>query len=88
MELKSRWQQALAQFSRYKSSLDYYRETAVPNAMLIEKQALLGYEKGDVGYTTYLLSLQEVFNIREAYLQTIRDYNNAVLSLQMLNVQP
>ncbi|UPK72599.1 CusA/CzcA family heavy metal efflux RND transporter [Chitinophaga filiformis] len=88
VELKSRWQQALAQFSRYKSSLDYYRETAVPNAMLIEKQALLGYEKGDVGYTTYLLSLQEVFNIREAYLQTIRDYNNAVLSLQMLNVQP
>lgn len=87
VELKSRWQQAVAQFSRYKSSLDYYRETAIPNAMLIEKQALLGYEKGDVGYTTYLLSLQEVFNIREAYLQTIRDYNNAVLSLQMLNVQ-
>ncbi|MCF6407832.1 CusA/CzcA family heavy metal efflux RND transporter [Chitinophaga filiformis] len=87
VELKSRWQQAVAQFSRYKSSLDYYRETAIPNAMLIEKQALLGYEKGDVGYTTYLLSLQEVFNIREAYLKTIRDYNNAVLSLQMLNVQ-
>ncbi|SHN29816.1 CusA/CzcA family heavy metal efflux RND transporter [Chitinophaga sp. CF418] len=87
VELKSRWQQAVAQFSRYKSSLDYYRETAIPNAMLIEKQALLGYEKGDVGYTTYLLSLQEVFNIREAYLQTIRDYNNAVLSLQMLNAQ-
>ncbi|PSL34780.1 CusA/CzcA family heavy metal efflux RND transporter [Chitinophaga ginsengisoli] len=87
VELKSRWQQAVAQFSRYKSSLDYYQETAMPNAMLIEKQALLGYEKGDVGYTTYLLSLQEVFNIREAYLQTIRDYNNAVLSLQMLNVQ-
>lgn len=87
VELRSRWQQAIAQFSRYKSSLDYYRETAMPNAMLIEKQALLGYEKGDVGYTTYLLSLQEVFNIREAYLQTIRDYNNAVLSLQMLNVQ-
>jgi cobalt-zinc-cadmium resistance protein CzcA len=87
VELKSRWHQAIAQFSRYQSSLDYYRETAMPNAMLIEKQALLGYEKGDVGYTTYLLSLQEVFNIREAYLQTIRDYNNAVLSLQMLNVQ-
>lgn len=87
VELKSRWQQAIAQYSRYKGSLDYYRETAIPNAMLIEKQALLGYEKGDVGYTTYLLSLQEVFTIREAWLQTIRDYNNAVLSLQMLNVQ-
>ncbi|SDF71367.1 CusA/CzcA family heavy metal efflux RND transporter [Chitinophaga filiformis] len=87
VELKSRWQQAVAEYSRYKSSLDYYRETAIPNAMLIEKHALLGYEKGDVGYTTYLLSLQEVFNIREAWLQTIRGYNNAVLSLQMLNAQ-
>lgn len=85
--LKSQWQQAVAQFSRYKSSLDYYRETAMPNAVLIEKQALLGYEKGDLSYTTYLMSLQEVFNIREKYLQTIRDYNNAVLSLQMLSVQ-
>jgi len=87
VELKSRCQQAIAELSRYKASLDYYEQTATPNAMLIEKQALLGYEKGDVGYTTYLLSLQEVFRIREARLETVRAYNNAVLSLQMLNVQ-
>ncbi|MBW8682724.1 CusA/CzcA family heavy metal efflux RND transporter [Chitinophaga rhizophila] len=87
INLTSRWQQAVASFSRYQSSLDYYRETAIPNTLLMEKQALLGYEKGDISYTTYLLSLQEVFNIREAYLQTIRAYNSAVLSLEMLNVQ-
>jgi cobalt-zinc-cadmium resistance protein CzcA len=87
IELNSRWQQAIAQLSRYKSSLDYYRETAMPNALLMEKQALLGYEKGDVSYTTYLLSLGEAFNIRGAYLRTIREYNDAVLTLQMLHVQ-
>jgi cobalt-zinc-cadmium resistance protein CzcA len=85
--LNTRWQQAVAEFSRYQSSLEYYRDTAIPNTMLMEKQALLGYEKGDISYTTYLLSLQEVFNIREAYLQTIRAYNSAVLSLQMLRAQ-
>lgn len=85
--LSSRWQQAVAEYTRYQSSLDYYQDTAIPNTMLMEKQALLGYEKGDISYTTYLLSLQEVFNIREAYLQTIRAYNAAVLSLQMLNAQ-
>lgn len=87
IELKSRWQQAIAAVSRYKNSLDYYERTAMPNAALIEKQALLGYEKGDVAYTTYLLSLQEVFKIREAGLETVRAYNDAVLSLQLLNVQ-
>lgn len=83
--LNSRWQQALAQFARYKSSLDYYTGTAMPNAMLIEKQALLGYEKGDISYTAYVFSLQETFNIRQAYLQTVREYNNAVLLLQLLS---
>ncbi|MVT08559.1 CusA/CzcA family heavy metal efflux RND transporter [Chitinophaga tropicalis] len=83
--LNSRWQQARAQFARYKSSLDYYTETAMPNAVLIEKQAQLGYEKGDISYTAYILSLQEVFSIRQAYLQTIREYNNAVLLLQLLS---
>jgi cobalt-zinc-cadmium resistance protein CzcA len=87
VELSNQWQQATAQLLRYKSSLDYYTETALPNAALIEKQAQLGYEKGDVSYTAYLLSLQEVFSIRQASLQTMKEYNHAVLSLQMLNVQ-
>jgi cobalt-zinc-cadmium resistance protein CzcA len=83
-ELKGRWQQACEQLAKYKSSLDYYTSTAMPNALLIQQQATLGYEKGDISYTTWLLSLQEVFTIRETYLQTVREYNQAVLMIQLL----
>lgn len=82
--LANQFDQAWQDFEKNKNSLDYYKGSALPNAELILRQSLAAFQKGEIGYTQYLLGVQRAISVKEGYLMTLRDYNQSVIQLEYL----
>lgn len=85
MSLSNEFSQALQRYENDKNSLEYYRSSALPNADLIMKQSQAAFREGEIGYTEFLLGLRNAIAIREAYLQTLNDYNQSIIYLEYLS---
>lgn len=81
---QSNYEQALKQFLAAKTNLEYYENSALSNADLIEKQSQTAYAKGEIGMSDYLLGLQQVISVRENYAMAMNDYNQTVIYLEYL----
>ena len=77
-------QQAIQQYQKSKSSLDYYQTSALPNAALILKQSQAAFRGGDIGYAEYLLGVRNAIGIKEGYLQTLNEYNQSIIYIEFL----
>jgi cobalt-zinc-cadmium resistance protein CzcA len=83
--LKGQMQQALQQYAKNKSSLEYYRTSALPNSNLILKHSQTAFRGGEIGYTEYLLGVRNAVSIRENFLQTLKEYNQSVIYIEFLS---
>lgn len=81
-KLQSQFKQVVQNYIKTRNSLEYYKNTALPNATLISNQSQAGYEKGELSYAEYLLSQQQVITIRENYLRTLNEYNQAIINIE------
>jgi cobalt-zinc-cadmium resistance protein CzcA len=64
--------------------LNYYTQTALPNAHTIVTKISRGYQSGDIGYVEYLQGMQTASDIQKNYLQAISNYNQAYISINYL----
>lgn len=78
-------QQAAQQYAKNKSSLEYYRSSAIPNAELILKQSQIAFRGGEIGYAEYLLGVRNAISIKEGYLQTLNDFNQSIIYIEFLS---
>lgn len=83
--LHGQLQQAAQQYAKSKSSLEYYRSSALPNAELILKQSQIAFRGGEIGYAEYLLGVRNAISIKEGYLQTLSDYNQSIIYIEFLS---
>ncbi|TND07805.1 MAG: heavy metal efflux pump [Bacteroidetes bacterium] len=81
---RSYYNQAVQHYIAAKSNLDYYRQSAKPNAVMIESQSKTAFEKGDINYTQHLLNLQQAIAIQETYLDAVHEYNQSVIYVEYL----
>ncbi|MBX0292023.1 TolC family protein [Hymenobacter sp. HSC-4F20] len=72
------------QLVRAQASLRYYEQTALPQARLILDTAEKSFRAGDIEYVEYVVNTEPAWQIRTAYLEQIRQYNELALSLQTL----
>lgn len=72
------------QLARARASLTYYEQTALPQARLILTTAEKSFRAGDIEYVEYVVNTEPAWQIQQAYLDQIRQYNDLVLSLQSL----
>ncbi len=72
------------QLSRARASLTYYEQTALPQARLILSTAEKSFRAGDIDYVEYVVNTEPAWQIRTAYLEQVRQYNELALSLQTL----
>jgi len=90
-QAKTNWwaqtQTAYQQATKLKTSLDYYQTSGLPMAKLIHEQTIISFKQGEIGLTEFLLNMNQAVSIREAYLQTLRDYNQSILRLEFLTIQ-
>ena len=81
------WQQALQEYQKNKTSLEYYLESALINADLILKQSSAALKQGEIGYAEYLLGVRNAVLIKEGYLQTLNAFNQSIVYLEFLSAK-
>jgi cobalt-zinc-cadmium resistance protein CzcA len=72
------------ELKKYQESLRYYNESGIPQADLIIKQSDKAYRSGEIGYVEYLQGLNTATELRVNYLQTLNQYNQAVLRMEYI----
>lgn len=86
-QLHGEWRKAVQQFQKHRNSLDYYNRSALPNAELLLRQSTVAYRAGDISQADYRLNVQQALSIQEAYLQTVLQYNQSIITLEFLSGQ-
>ena len=84
VQLQSQYRQETEQLTTYESVLAYYKNTALPNAEKIAKNATKAYQNGDISYVEYVQVLQTALDIRTNYISALNNYNTTVINLQYL----
>lgn len=82
--LQSEYGKTLLKLQSNKNSLEYYVNSALKNAGLIENQSVKSFELGEIDFTTHLLHLQQTIAIREGYLNAVHEHNTNLLYLNYL----
>ncbi|TGD78807.1 CusA/CzcA family heavy metal efflux RND transporter [Hymenobacter wooponensis] len=72
------------QLRRARASLNYYERDALPQARLILTTAEKSFRAGDIDYVTYVVNTEPAWQIQQAYLDQVRQYNEVVIALQAL----
>ncbi|TGE10493.1 CusA/CzcA family heavy metal efflux RND transporter [Hymenobacter fodinae] len=72
------------QLRRARASLTYYERDALPQARLILTTAEKSFRAGDIDYVTYVVNTEPAWQIQQAYLDQVRQYNEVVIGLQAL----
>ncbi|MET3125449.1 cobalt-zinc-cadmium resistance protein CzcA [Arcicella rosea] len=66
------------------SLIDYYIQTALPNAEIISSNAQRAFQNGEIGYVEYLQGLETVLSIQQNHLSVISQFNQNNINIQYL----
>jgi len=77
-------QTLMEEYSKLKSSLDYYENNAIKQSDLIIVQSGKSYLAGNIDYVEYVLNLDKALSIKSNYLQTLNDYNQSIIAIDKL----
>lgn len=83
-QLVSQFEQLSEQLRTYQSLIDYYRNTAIPNANSIISNATRAYQNGDISYVEYVQGIETASAIQLNYNDAISNYNQTVINIQYL----
>ena len=72
------------QLRRARAALDYYQQTALPQARLILDTAEKTFRAGDIEYVEYVVNTEPAWQIQGNYLDQVQRYDELVFSLQAL----
>ncbi|MBN9385490.1 MAG: CusA/CzcA family heavy metal efflux RND transporter [Chitinophagaceae bacterium] len=84
LELSTTYRQWWEQYIKATGQLEYYRKEGLASATLIMSAAGRSYRAGNIGYVEYVQNVKEAINIREGYLRTVNEYNQAVIQINYL----
>jgi cobalt-zinc-cadmium resistance protein CzcA len=75
---------AVQEIRKQQTSLAYYEQTGLPVAKRLADGAEKAFRTGEVGYLEYAQALTRSYQARTTYLDTINQYNQAVVALEQL----
>jgi len=84
MELQQQWQNALSLYQKSQERMEYYTKTALPNAKLISATANKQFYNGDINYLDWVMLIHQSIAIQNEYINTLNQYNDAVIQLRYL----
>ena len=76
--------QAQNELEIYKQSLTYYQSTGIKSASEIINTARRFFESGEYDYINYLRNINDAYLIQLKYLESIKNYNQGILSIKYL----
>lgn len=85
--IKGQYQQAVEGYLKQLKSMEYYEQSALPNADFLKKQSQTAFKQGEIQYLELLQALRTNAEIRSNYLQTVNLFNQSIIQLQYLTGQ-
>lgn len=82
--MRIEYMKANASLNNQLKSLSYFETTALRNADLISETATKRFKDGEINYMEWVLLLNQSVSIKNDYLNTIKNYNEAALQLNYL----
>lgn len=83
-QLNSQLLQQIEEQKVNQSLIDYYIQTALPNAEIIGSNAQKAFQNGEIGYVEYLQGLETVLSIQQNNLSVISQFNQNNINIQYL----
>jgi len=84
VSIQNQYERQLQEVLKYQTSLTYYQEKALPQAELIINNTEKSYENGAIGYIEYFQNINQGLALKFNYLNTLNNYNQAIISLEYL----
>ena len=75
---------AVQEVRKQQASLIYYEQTGLPVARRLAEGAEKAFRAGEAGYLDYSQALTRAYQTQTGYLDTINQYNQAVVALEQL----
>lgn len=85
LQLQTEQQNAAQQIQKYAVSLNYFEGQGLKNADMIIGTANKQFAGGDINYLQWVILVDQAINIRNEYLESLYNYNLAVIQAQKLN---
>lgn len=85
INIKEQYQQAIQEFNKNKTSLEYYKTSGLPNANLILSKSQVAYKNGEISYSENLFNLKTANGIQENYLLVLVKYNQSISLIDYLS---
>jgi cobalt-zinc-cadmium resistance protein CzcA len=82
--LQGEYQQAVQEYLRNKNNLEYYKQSAIPNADIILTNSQKAYMQGEISYAEFLLNMNIANEIKEKHLSALLQYNLSISNLNFL----
>ena len=82
--VEGKYKSLMDEFEKYRTSVDYYENQAVPEAGMIIDQSTRSYKAGALDYLDYVLSLGRAMSIRQNYLDALNNYNQTVINIEYI----
>lgn len=76
---------ATSNLEKYEQLLGYYQQQGLEQARIIRQTATLQMEEGEIDFFQYLQSMQRYTQTRLQYLETVKNYNHAIIELEYLS---
>jgi heavy metal efflux system protein len=74
----------LQEYVKYKRSLEYYENSALPHAELIIKNADKAFREGEIDYLELLQALTRALTLQTSYLNSLNEYNQTIISIEFI----
>ncbi len=82
--IRGQFSKQIEEINKFRNSLNYYNEKAIPQADLIIDNAQKSFESGNIDYVEYFQNLNQALNLKFNYLNTLNGYNQSVINLEFL----
>ena len=72
------------ELQKFKQSLNFFESSALNQSDLILNQANKSYRAGEIDYMEYIQNLRSGLGIRHEFLETLNQYNQAAIAIEIL----
>ena len=82
--LQNQFKSSLIAYENNLKKMNYYEETALPNAEIIIKTANLQFYNGEINYLDWVVLQNQSIAIKNNYIDTLLAYNESIIQLNYL----
>ncbi|MCE2894127.1 MAG: CusA/CzcA family heavy metal efflux RND transporter [Flammeovirgaceae bacterium] len=83
-QLNTEYAKAQADYRQFQDNLAYFETTGLPEAAEILRNSKESFRLGSINYYQYLQNLELAYSLRQNYLETLRNYNQSIITLTYL----